>query len=606
MNVFKPLTVIILGLAFGCKTTSRTNSGLRDVNPGEAKYYAAQYEGGELVFYATDPRSNEVIKPLRKGHSFSIDVSGGREIKIDTFAKGMAVNSAVNYGYHTDIPWSCYDAYRFVNEPTVDGALRTSPTPPIDDFSASEECVVELDTEDRQWFAVTVTNIGDASLRPSKYVDNSMLKNLPVSQHPVSSGPLRPGEVNVFLDPVVLNAMLEFEAQFQRNQTAKNERNTCLRNGRAYNWLDIQAHFYCILPYSPHRSCYSVKLIEKTDPLSKILNPKERIPGLLTAFKESFDECFTETSDGSGRTLLTPSQAAAFKYVMFTKNGLMGFSIESQNELINKFYSMKPNPEKRPRRLSDPHPEWVPNQLAYDMVRRQQLFMLLEVAGKDQEKTLVGAWKDTPLPTQAEIDDLVKNSVADPDNNPFADYRPDAKPADMNLAGTEVLNAMRKGLVKYDDKSSRESCLTTVFSPTHWSDLQLHFYCILYHPRECYTYAVTDRKGSVSARTDSFKLCSTSTKYENMGWPWIMDPANDPMARVFQYVMFSQTRAFKPEQEQELINTLWGLDDPVNADPKDCLKKRPMRTEDLALDPTRSKGIHCKLDKVLPLKGKGY
>ena len=69
--------------------------------------------------------------------------------------------------------------------------------------------------------------------------------------------------------------------------------------------------------------------------------------------------------------------------------------------------------------------------------------------------------------------------------------------------------------------------------------------------------------------------------------------------QIFQYVMFGQTNAFKPEQEQAIINAFYGVTDP--ADPRECRLKRPRRAED------PDNGTHCLVNKTMTTKlvGKG-
>ena len=65
---------------------------------------------------------------------------------------------------------------------------------------------------------------------------------------------------------------------------------------------------------------------------------------------------------------------------MFTRQGLMDFSIESENAVINKFYGVGDTSDaaelaKRPRRLLDPMPSWLSDQPRHNKIRQLQRAM---------------------------------------------------------------------------------------------------------------------------------------------------------------------------------------------------------------------------------------
>lgn len=208
-----------------------------------------------------------------------------------------------------------------------------------------------------------------------------------------------------------------------------------------------------------------------------------------------------------------------------------------------------------------------------------------------------------PLPTQEDVVKLVSNPVND-SNYPYRDYRPNAPAANLDLAGAAVLAAMnasadtfgsrRAGQPKHTDQGYKymAECLKTGYSPTHWSDITIHYYCQMSKPRACYTYASSGKStgGVPLSRTDAYRGCVSGKLSQSADFAWVAN--NQPL--VFQYVMFGQTHAFNHEQEQAIINAFYGVLDP--ADRSECKAKRPRRTE----DPTDA--THCLVNKTMRQK----
>jgi peptidoglycan hydrolase-like protein with peptidoglycan-binding domain len=215
-----------------------------------------------------------------------------------------------------------------------------------------------------------------------------------------------------------------------------------------------------------------------------------------------------------------------------------------------------------------------------------------------------------PVPTQAEIDRLMANPIND-ERYPYTDYRPGAPPANLDVPGLAVLAAMnasadqfgsrRPGQPGGTDRGFRamNGCLTSGLRPTFWSDLTLHYYCQLsLATRTCYSAAIAGRSqpaGKIYPRDEAYKRCTAGTLPNAAGFAWV--PSNEPL--ILQYMTFGQTHAFKPEQQQAVINAFYGVQNP--SDRAECRRKRPLRTE----DPTD--GTHCLATKVLrvPLVGRG-
>ncbi len=215
-----------------------------------------------------------------------------------------------------------------------------------------------------------------------------------------------------------------------------------------------------------------------------------------------------------------------------------------------------------------------------------------------------------PLPTQTEIDRLMANPIND-QRYPYTDYRPGAPPANLDVPGLAVLAAMNASADQFGSRRPGQprgtqsgyravnGCLRTGLSPTFWSDLTLHSYCQLsLATRTCYSAALAGRSepaGKIYPRDEAYKRCTNGTLPNAAGFAWA--PANQPL--VLQYMTFGQTYAFKPEQQQAVINAFYGVQNP--ADRAECRAKRPLRTEDPA------EGTHCLATKTMrpPLVGRG-
>jgi peptidoglycan hydrolase-like protein with peptidoglycan-binding domain len=221
------------------------------------------------------------------------------------------------------------------------------------------------------------------------------------------------------------------------------------------------------------------------------------------------------------------------------------------------------------------------------------------------QSTTVSDWR--AVPAQDELDKLTANPVNDP-GSPYTDYRPNAPAANLDLPGAAIVTAMKTssdtfgsgppGTPKSTPKAHKAmtDCLNT--RPTHWSDLTLHYYCQMAQPRQCFTYALRGKStpgGVKYSRTEAYKGCATGTLPYSPFFAFV----TKTQPQIFQYVMFGQTNAFKPEQEQAIINAFYGVTNP--ADPKECRLKRPRRAEDPA------DGTHCLANKTMapPLVGKG-
>jgi hypothetical protein len=218
----------------------------------------------------------------------------------------------------------------------------------------------------------------------------------------------------------------------------------------------------------------------------------------------------------------------------------------------------------------------------------------------------VADWR--PAPAQDELDQLTAKPINDP-SAPFTDYRPNAPAANLDLPGAAILAAMNKsadifgsrlpGQPGHTDQGTNylNGCLKTGFAPTHWSDIAIHYYCMMSQPRACYTYGLSGKSTGVKlSRPKAYQGCAAGTLPQAAAFAAFV-PQTQP--QIFQYVMFGQTHAFNHEQEQAIINAFYGVANP--ADRNECRLKRPRRTE----DPTD--GTHCLVNKTMSIRlvGKG-
>jgi hypothetical protein len=161
---------------------------------------------------------------------------------------------------------------------------------------------------------------------------------------------------------------------------------------------------------------------------------------------------------------------------------------------------------------------------------------------------------------------------------------PTATSPNNDLAGKTVLQAMydvrdtfqtdvpahvTKTQLNNISKSTVSSCLAN--TAYHWSDIVLHYYCQHGYARSCYT------ANAAGGRIKAHDTCKTDTHFK-----WI----DDNQADIFKYIMFSQVYAFNLEQQNAVINSFYGVQDPY--DFNECRQKRPVR----AIDPRD--GSHCQ------------
>ena len=140
----------------------------------------------------------------------------------------------------------------------------------------------------------------------------------------------------------------------------------------------------------------------------------------------------------------------------------------------------------------------------------------LDIGTAVDKADAVADWR--PAPTQDELDQLVGN----PDqSSPYADYRPNAPAANLDLPGAAILAAMNNSAdvfgsrlpaqPKHTDEGYKflTGCLKTSFAPTNWPDIAIHYYCQMSKPRVLYlcTLRKIDRGRETSPAKGLSRLC---------------------------------------------------------------------------------------------------
>lgn len=413
--IFSSAAMLVL-LSTGCKQrTDSADSGLRDAttpaaaptapgpkcSPGEqvdalqiagVGYVGTAFGGNnQLAFRKIDRSSRDACATVAR----SIPYSGFSDIEI-TVPSGTKIklqaNPGQNYSYFTQQA-NCDEAMQILGMTTG--------------FTAGENCSVQLDTEDQYWFGVTVRPASmSANLGYDATVDGGNAAFLAQYSAPSSvAAPLLPmQQINAKVDPAVKTEMLRLHDQFQMNSSdpaeSHKERNSCLRNARANSWIDLQAHYYCIMPYEPHRKCYSTDLVTKTEALKKARETGAvQITDIQYALKvrefmgEALDSCRTK----NGFKDFSDSQIGIFKYVMFTIGGVMDFNVDGENALLKEFYSEIKRTDNqtpdRPSRITDPIP-WRAEQKRYADARATQAPRVKLGLAKRGCATSGGTWDD--------------------------------------------------------------------------------------------------------------------------------------------------------------------------------------------------------------------
>ncbi len=376
-------------VAAGCSTRAKESvsqvqavQGLPNIYPG---IVSPDYT--KLSFYEVDPETGRNVIDTTTGqpkirHEVAMSFTGSTLSIIDsngtTFGPSLTANPHVTFSFITNVGnlWTCGAAEKFVG--------RTLALQPHE-LEESASCYLELNTTGDQGFNISVVGMKDGQ-GLTTWLNNNKPALAAGSARKIEDGNLIPGQVNVEIDQAgVLTAMQALAAEFNQNSgLSAAARNTCLKNQRAYGWTDIQAHYYCQLPLSPQRECYARTLIDTAGAAARgtldLTTLKDTICAVddlakVNPFCVAYTTCLKDTP-----FFKDDRRDAEFRYIMFTRQGLMDFSIESENEVINKFYGVADTSDaaelaKRPRRLLDPMPSWLPDQPRYNKIRQMQRAM---------------------------------------------------------------------------------------------------------------------------------------------------------------------------------------------------------------------------------------
>jgi hypothetical protein len=174
----------------------------------------------------------------------------------------------------------------------------------------------------------------------------------------------------------LLYAMLDARRALTPTDTPKLDQYTaqiegCLKNSRARGNLDLQQHFYCILPKDPYRACLGGRIAAyRLEPACKGLQPN-----VVEAIEHCFQVSDLTTFEGKPATFFKEPgkewRLKAFKDAFVAKAGARDFDVLAENAIINEYYA-RVNPEGRPRRVVDTWPKWTPDQPRYVDIRALQ------------------------------------------------------------------------------------------------------------------------------------------------------------------------------------------------------------------------------------------
>lgn len=305
--------------------------------------------GGGWTFHFKDRAGTTLYSRVSAGND-PLSVEG------DKYGPAMNKTPTQVYGWFTNTPWKCVDAEKFAFDK-------------VESTDRDQLCHIEINPTGGLGFSAVVIGLDANGQGLRSWVGSPGARPAPVNGgavQPVTQGP--PRTVNVTMDAAtVKTAMVALKQQFGTtgyNKVSNEVRNDCLKNARTSvaGWLDIQSHYYCLLPYSQVRECYSTKLVEEAT-----AGGQRAAIAPVTAY----NACIAAPNATPEAKWLHANQEAVFKYVMFTRQGAGDFALESENEAINGYYQAIN--ETRPRRVNDTFPAWLPDQPRYEAIRKLQV-----------------------------------------------------------------------------------------------------------------------------------------------------------------------------------------------------------------------------------------
>ena len=160
------------------------------------------------------------------------------------------------------------------------------------------------------------------------------------------------------------------------------EINGCLLNPRSGGWSDLAAHYYCFLPYSTMRVCYSGALakaraaaapgaaFDVNTVAANAADLRSRVDANLAAHKSAFNACFAKRAPHADWFERDSQRGSWFKRIVWTLPGHADYEVSAQTKAIATFYELAKFP--RPRRTFDAFPEFVDPQPRLDALRALQ------------------------------------------------------------------------------------------------------------------------------------------------------------------------------------------------------------------------------------------
>lgn len=280
-----------------------------------------------------------------------VSFESGKKMSNNTLVRGFTRMPGTG-GQVSSTPWQCQDAEAFFGAPRVsDPAMM---------------CRVELIgsgrlSADQNGTAASVIGLpGMTSWSPKVPALSPSGSTRLISAGPPNAPNLAMDENAVFDAMKQARGAMKFQESFFRD---------CLGNPKTAEWSDIQAHYYCVFPYTI-RYCYSTILTETRNPVKALAYCSDSANA--SDWNSKRDSMFALYAPGSADwTWLMKNQKDVFVYVMFSQLGVTDFNIESQNRVINNFYKNVMGFD-RPRRAVDPFPKWLAEQPRYDSLRLKQ------------------------------------------------------------------------------------------------------------------------------------------------------------------------------------------------------------------------------------------
>ncbi|MEZ4740862.1 MAG: hypothetical protein R3B45_00165 [Bdellovibrionota bacterium] len=415
---FFVLSILLISSFFAsCRVTSKNEErgGLKAMH-GLPEVYPAKYDfgAGKFIFYKADEsHEGEPLRDARGEPIVSHEISFLGEYRVGGVITLFTSEGArlgelqrpdfISSGLFSNDPWPC----GLVEKELVKKSITAPHYKDNKSIGDKKKCYIEANVKGDEMVAFSVIGL-ERNEGLKKWVNKNKPALPTPSEQSTFGQPLKRGEINYLMDvDPTLEAFERISTEFSQSTSANmGARNTCLKNARATPWQDIQAHYYCQLPLSGARTNFANRLVELRSSLLKLsaltkklktdttLSSAERkslqnkIGNIAASTKKAITDSKCGDPDDIKNTNIfcisfkehladlpffkKEENSKAFAYIMYIRTGVMDFNIESQNEVINKFYKdvLK---QERPRRVLDPYPSWLADQPRYNFIRQMQL-----------------------------------------------------------------------------------------------------------------------------------------------------------------------------------------------------------------------------------------